>query len=149
MSVDPADIRKWGVGVRKREWGFVIEADADALKRMYKVVRFRNFEIHCDEPQHPLGGEDRYPPPLAYIAGGIGTRLLTQLSQYGAHFAVPITRARVHVVMHFYRHGSVLQQTIETGCTEVETHLQVESPRPARRSPMSFGSPRRGAMRKT
>ena len=42
----------------------------------------------------------------------------------------PIQKARVRVVMHWYLRGSVLQQTVEGGCTEVETHLEVESDAP-------------------
>ena len=41
-----------------------------------------------------------------------------------------IDKARVRVVMHWYLKGSVLQQTVESGCTEVETHLEVESQAP-------------------
>jgi hypothetical protein len=29
------------------------------------------FEFYCDEPP-PLGGEDRFPQPLHYIAAGVG-----------------------------------------------------------------------------
>jgi hypothetical protein len=29
------------------------------------------FEIYCDEPPD-LGGEDRFPQPLSYIAAGVG-----------------------------------------------------------------------------
>ena len=41
-------------------------------ERLHKVARHRHFEIHCDEPTVPLGGEDRYPQPLTYIAAGLG-----------------------------------------------------------------------------
>jgi hypothetical protein len=41
-----------------------------------------------------------------------------------------IRKARVRVVMHWYLRGSVLQQTVEGGCSEVETHLEVESDAP-------------------
>ena len=46
---------------------------------------------------------------------------------------VPITSARVRVVMRWYRQGSVLKQTIESGCAGVEIHLDVDSPAPADR----------------
>jgi hypothetical protein len=52
------------------------------------------------------------------------------VSRYGTQLKVPITKARVRVVMRWYRHGSVLAQTIESGCTGVETHLEIESPAP-------------------
>jgi hypothetical protein len=62
---DPAEIPKGG-------WEFVVETDVESLERLHKVARHRQFEIHCDEPEVPLGGEDRYPQPLTYIAAGLG-----------------------------------------------------------------------------
>ena len=53
------------------------------------------------------------------------------MSRYGAQLKVPITRARVRVVMRWYRQGSVVAQTIESGCTGVETHLEIESTAPS------------------
>lgn len=53
------------------------------------------------------------------------------MSRYGAQLKVPITRARVRVVMRWYRQGSVLAQTIESGCAGVETHLEIESTAPS------------------
>ncbi len=36
-----------------------------------KVGRYRDFEVFCDEPAR-LGGGDRHPQPLTYIAMGVG-----------------------------------------------------------------------------
>ena len=36
-----------------------------------KIGRFRHFEVFSDEPPR-IGGEDRYPQPLTYIAMGVG-----------------------------------------------------------------------------
>jgi len=38
-----------------------------------------------------------------------------------------IEKARVRVVIQWYLKGSVLKGTVESGCTEVQTHLEVES----------------------
>jgi len=38
-----------------------------------------------------------------------------------------IGKARVRVVIQWYLKGSVIKGTVESGCTEVQTHLEVES----------------------
>jgi hypothetical protein len=38
-----------------------------------------------------------------------------------------ISKARVRVVIHWFLKGSVLKGTVDSGCNEVETHLEVES----------------------
>ena len=38
-----------------------------------------------------------------------------------------ITKAKVRVVIQWYLTGSVIKGTVESGCTEVQTHLEVES----------------------
>jgi len=38
-----------------------------------------------------------------------------------------IGKARVRVVIHWYLTGSVLKGTVDSGCREVETHLEIES----------------------
>jgi hypothetical protein len=38
-----------------------------------------------------------------------------------------IEKARVRVIIQWYLKGSVLKGTVESGCTEVQTHLEVES----------------------
>ena len=39
----------------------------------------------------------------------------------------PITSAKVHFEMDYYLAGSVLRGTVESGCSEVRTHFDVES----------------------
>ena len=41
-----------------------------------------------------------------------------------------IDAARVHVEMDYYLQGSVLNGTVESGCTEVRTHFEVNSEEP-------------------
>ena len=41
-----------------------------------------------------------------------------------------ITSAKVHVEMDYYLTGSVLKGTVESGCSEARTHLEVESDEP-------------------
>ena len=36
-----------------------------------RLGKFMEHEIYSDEPEH-IGGQDRYPPPMAYIAMGSG-----------------------------------------------------------------------------
>jgi len=50
---------------------FTIRTDIVTHEKMHKVAKFRHFEIHCDE-QEFLGGDDRHPNPLTYLAAGIG-----------------------------------------------------------------------------
>jgi hypothetical protein len=38
-----------------------------------------------------------------------------------------ITKAKVRVLIHWYLTGSVIKGTVDSGCKEVETHLEVES----------------------
>jgi hypothetical protein len=38
-----------------------------------------------------------------------------------------IARAKVRVLIHWYLEGSVLKGTVDSGCKEVETHLEVDS----------------------
>jgi hypothetical protein len=38
-----------------------------------------------------------------------------------------ITKAKVRVAIHWYLTGSVIKGTVEGGCKEVQTHLEVES----------------------
>ena len=38
-----------------------------------------------------------------------------------------IEKAKVRVIIQWYLKGSVLKGTVASGCTEVQTHLEVES----------------------
>ena len=38
-----------------------------------------------------------------------------------------ITKAKVRVLIHWYLTGSVTKGTVDSGCKEVETHLEVDS----------------------
>jgi len=50
-----------------------MEADTETIdgQHQLKMGRARIHEVYCDEPPR-LGGEDRYPQPLTYIAMGVG-----------------------------------------------------------------------------
>jgi len=49
----------------------VAEAESIEGEVHLKLAHARGFEIYSDEP--PLiGGTNRYPPPMAYLASGIG-----------------------------------------------------------------------------
>ncbi len=49
----------------------VYRAEAETVDGQLKVGRQRHHEFYCDEPP-AIGGHDRYPQPLAYLAAGIG-----------------------------------------------------------------------------
>jgi uncharacterized OsmC-like protein len=38
-----------------------------------------------------------------------------------------IVRAKVRVLIHWYLTGSVIKGTVDSGCKEVETHLEIDS----------------------
>jgi hypothetical protein len=52
---------------------FTMTADTETIegKGQLKLGKSRNFEVYCDEPAR-IGGDDAYPPPLSYIAMGVG-----------------------------------------------------------------------------
>ena len=73
MSDEPTHLRRTDpADIPPGSWEFVVETSAESLEGLHKVARHRHFEIHCDEPAQPLGGEDRFPQPLTYIAAGLG-----------------------------------------------------------------------------
>lgn len=49
----------------------VYRVDARIVEGQLKVARQRQHEFFCDEPP-TIGGQDRYPQPLAYFAAGLG-----------------------------------------------------------------------------
>ena len=48
-------------------------ADTETIegKGQLKLGKSRHFQVYCDEPAR-IGGDDSYPPPLSYIAMGVG-----------------------------------------------------------------------------
>jgi hypothetical protein len=49
----------------------VYRVEASVVDGQLKVARQRHHEFFCDEPP-AIGGQDRYPQPLAYFAAGLG-----------------------------------------------------------------------------
>ena len=45
--------------------------DVEHVEQMLHRGTRQHFEVFCDEPER-MGGEDNYPPPLTYIAMGVG-----------------------------------------------------------------------------
>jgi hypothetical protein len=48
-----------------------VAVDVEHLEKMLHRGTRLHFEVFCDEPER-MGGEDSYPPPLTYIAFGVG-----------------------------------------------------------------------------
>jgi uncharacterized OsmC-like protein len=82
----------------------------------------------ADDPPR-LHGDGRYPQPLTYIAGGVGTCLLANLKLFALKMRLSVRAARAHVEMDFFQRqrGSVWDGDIESGCREVRVRLEVES----------------------
>lgn len=57
----------------RQGYAFSMAADTETVtgEGQLKLGKYRHFEIYCDEPAR-IGGNDSYPPPLAYIAMGVG-----------------------------------------------------------------------------
>ena len=69
----PSDIPHAVHGDELRSTGVRITTSVDVAhveKMLHKGTRGK-FEVFCDEPER-MGGDDSYPPPLTYIAMGIG-----------------------------------------------------------------------------
>lgn len=49
----------------------VYEVNARTIDGQLKVATNRHHEFYCDEPP-TIGGQDRFPQPLAYFAAGLG-----------------------------------------------------------------------------
>jgi uncharacterized OsmC-like protein len=102
------------------------------LKKVVSTYRLWNpdapvFEFWSEEGPS-LGGQGRYPLPLMYVLGGVGTCLLTQLIRYASMLKKTITHAEVRVEMDWFVRGSVLAETVDAGATECRTHFRIESP---------------------
>ncbi len=54
-----------------RTFSVAMGADMRIVEGQLKVAHVRQFEFYCDEPPS-LGGQDRYPQPLHYVAAGVG-----------------------------------------------------------------------------
>ena len=50
-----------------------IEAEAETIagEMHLKVAHSRGFKVYSDEPGH-IGGTNKFPPPMSYLAMGIG-----------------------------------------------------------------------------
>ncbi len=57
----------------KRGFAMHPVADTETIpgELQLRLGKFMEHEIYSDEPEH-IGGENRYPPPMGYIAMGVG-----------------------------------------------------------------------------
>jgi uncharacterized OsmC-like protein len=103
-----------------------VEADGVHLDKMRHQVRIRDFTIVSDEPE-ALGGENRHPYPLDYLAAGVATCVITQMVRYGHMLKAELQSIRVRVRIDWYSEGSVKAGTIAARCTGMTTHVEVGS----------------------
>lgn len=63
---DKPELPRQGVALR-------IDADLESIEGEVhlKLGRSRGFEVYSDEPPH-IGGTNKHPPPMSYLAMGIG-----------------------------------------------------------------------------
>ncbi|GAB5468401.1 MAG: hypothetical protein Kilf2KO_14310 [Rhodospirillales bacterium] len=73
------------------------------MKRGYvkpNIATFGAFELHCDEGE-AIGGGDRAPAPLSYLAAGVAFCLLTHLQGYADAQGLKTTALKVEQRMKF------------------------------------------------
>lgn len=96
-------------------------------KHMLKIGHFARHTVMCDEGPM-IGGDDAYPPPIAYMALGMGFCLLTQIGRYAGMKKVEYTKAECDVEFDLGVTGSVLRGDVAAACSGARTVLRVESP---------------------
>ncbi len=69
----PSDISQSVVGkeLPKRKLQSTVSVKCEHIEKMLHKGTRDKFTFYSDEPSR-LGGDDNYPSPLTYIAGGIG-----------------------------------------------------------------------------
>lgn len=115
-----------GLDTRVRHRDVFVEADGVHLDKMRHQVQIRDFTIVSDEPES-LGGENRDPYPLDYLAAGVATCVITQMVRYGHMLGASLDKVRVRLRIDWYSEGSVMAGTIAARCTGMTTHVEVES----------------------
>jgi uncharacterized OsmC-like protein len=95
-------------------------------KHMLKEGKFGKHTVMSDEGPM-IGGDDAYPPPIAYMALGMGFCLLTQLGRYASMKKVDFTRAECDVELDLGVTGSVLRGDVAAACHGARTVFRVES----------------------
>ena len=103
-----------------------ISVTCDHLEKMLHVANNGEFSFFSDEPEK-MGGENEFPAPLTYIASGIGFWLLTNLKRYASMKKISIKSARVKVELDFFLSGSIVDENIESGVSEVRSFFEVSS----------------------
>jgi uncharacterized OsmC-like protein len=86
----------------------------------------------CDEGTR-LGGSDSAPSPLTYFSAAIAFWLLTQLSRCAELTRIHFRQAGVEQTLRVMRRGSILQGTIQAGCSGLEVRIAIDSDEPPER----------------
>lgn len=110
---------------------FTMSAEVETVEQdgLLKVGRFRHFEFFSDEPP-VIGGGDRHPQPLTYLAASVGFCLLTQIERIARAKKRTITRATCRCEFDTGQEGSILAGTLTGRCWEFRLDVDVESPEP-------------------
>jgi uncharacterized OsmC-like protein len=95
-------------------------------KHMLKEGKFGKHTVMSDEGPM-IGGDDAYPPPIAYMALGMGFCLLTQLGRYASMKKIDFQRAECDVEFDLGVTGSVLRGDVAAAVYAARTVFRVES----------------------
>ena len=100
---------------------------------------FRHFEVLCDEPPR-IGGTDKYPSPMSYMAMALGFWLLTQVARYAHMMKMTVTKASCKVRFRKFLGGSVLKGTYTTAGTASTRIWRSRATRRLTKSRISFAT---------
>ncbi|MCG8507340.1 MAG: OsmC family protein [Sphingomonadales bacterium] len=116
-------------------WSFEVNVVAEPLDGMEKratiganVPGVQSFELISDESP-AIGGENRGPAPLVYMAGGIAFCFLTHASFYIKARQLNVEHLRVELRMRFStRDKTASGDDTDPQCLGIETHVAIDSP---------------------
>lgn len=86
-----------------------------------------SFHFRCEDVAELEGGHEASPPPLAYLAAGIGFCFMTQLGRYSAILKKELASYSLVQDTRFRFSGAVEDGTSRVGADPVETHVFMRS----------------------
>ncbi|MGH2945403.1 MAG: OsmC-related (seleno)protein [Solirubrobacteraceae bacterium] len=112
--------------------GEIVENERKRILVAEDVPKGSSFEIFSDEGEG-IGGEERAPTPLSYLAAAVAFCLLTQVSQFGKVRQLDLDGVRIEQTMRFSIQGSWLRGDRRGAGLDLETDLHVTSGEPPER----------------